>query len=107
VGDVLRFSGPILTNVSAAGTSKEVVVNGGSNGKIMIVGAAGVTAGAVTIEEAPVSGYAGTWAAIGTALTVIANGVVSVALTGPWKVVRARISTAVVGGTITVYAYFT
>jgi len=69
---------------------------------LFIVGSAGVSAGAVQFEEAHVLGYAGTWQAIGSPVTVTADTVKTVRVTGAFLVIRARISTAIVGGTVTV-----
>lgn len=62
---------------------------------------AGVTAGVVTFEWAPNPGYAGTWASLGTqnfAASSITKAIYQVC----GGAVRARISTPVVGGTVTV-----
>lgn len=67
-----------------------------------IVGSAGVSAGAVQLEEAHDKDYAGTWSAIGSPTTVVADTVSAVHVQGTFKAVRARISTNVVGGTVTV-----
>lgn len=71
--------------------------------KIYIEGSSGVGAGAVQLEEAASDDYAGTWAAIGSPVTVTADTVKTVALTAAVRAVRARISTNVTGGTVTVY----
>lgn len=76
---------------------------------IVVQGSSGVSAGAVTIEEAyydpngPV--YAGTWDAIGSAVTVVASTQAVTHGTGSYWAIRARISTTVEGGTVTVYAW--
>lgn len=63
---------------------------------------AGVSAGAVTIETADTAGYAGTWASLGTVTTSAASKVDIFSYTGILAFVRARISTTVAGGTVTV-----
>jgi hypothetical protein len=68
-----------------------------------ITGSAGVSAGAVQLEHAPSKDYTGTWAALGgAAVTVVANTTAAVVVAGTAKAVRARISTPIVGGTVTV-----
>ncbi len=68
-----------------------------------IVGSAGVASGAVQIEEAHVAGYAGTWAPNGSPITVAASTVKTVKVTGVSHVCRARISTAIGSGTVSVF----
>lgn len=70
--------------------------------KFYIIGSAGVSAGAVQIEEAHDADYTGTWAAIGAAVTVTADTVKTVSVTGAFRAVRARISTNIVDGTVSV-----
>lgn len=70
--------------------------------KFFVTGSSGVSAGAVQVEEAPSATYAGTWAAIGSPVTVTADTTKSVAATGAFGAVRARISTTVTGGTVDV-----
>ena len=67
-----------------------------------ITGSTGVTAGAVTLETAPTVDYAGTWGTITTAVTVPAEETTPVSVRGLYLAVRARISTDVVGGTVSV-----
>lgn len=69
-----------------------------------IVGGAGVASGAVQVEEAHQSGYAGTWAPSAAAVTVTADTVKTVKVTGVAHVARARISTVLAGGTVSVFA---
>ena len=69
-----------------------------------IVGGAGITVGAVQAEEAHVAGYAGTWAANGSPVTVVANAVKTIKVTGVSKAARIRVSTLIDGAGITVFA---
>ena len=69
---------------------------------VEIEGSAGVSAGAIQIEVSDVSTYAGTWAPIGTPITVVASTKIVAQFAGPHKFVRTRISTTVVDGTVTV-----
>ena len=65
----------------------------------------GTSAGAVQIESAHLSGYTGTWAAEGSPVAwVAADRVHKLSITGVSFVSRARISTGIVGGTVSVYA---
>jgi hypothetical protein len=60
--------------------------------------AADVSAGVVTIEEAPSTSYAGTWAPIGT-LSFVNGGCATLAqAAGGVLAVRARITTTISGG---------
>lgn len=69
-----------------------------------IVGSAGVASGAVQPEEAHLSGYTGTWAPNGSPITVAADTVKTVKVTGVGMVARCRISTVLAGGTVSVWA---
>jgi hypothetical protein len=70
-----------------------------------IVFGAGTSAGAIQIESSHLEGYAGTWAAEGSPTAwSAASKAHKVSITGSSYVTRARISTAVVGGTVSVYA---
>lgn len=64
----------------------------------MIQGASGVTAGAIQVENASDSAYSGTWAPIGSPITVVGGSEVVFAYTGVLHAVRARISTNISGG---------
>lgn len=70
---------------------------------IIIKGSAGIASGAIQIETADAGDYSGTWAPIGGGpITVIASTEISYAFEGVYKFLRARISTAIGGGTVTV-----
>jgi hypothetical protein len=69
-----------------------------------IVGSVGVASGAVQIEEAHITGYTGTWAPVGTATTVAATTVKTIKATGVGNVYRARVSTVMAGGSVSVWA---
>ena len=63
----------------------------------------GTTAGAVMIESAHDPAYTGTWAQLGSTVTwSAASKIHTVSVTGVYLAMRARISTAVTGGTVTV-----
>lgn len=69
-----------------------------------IVGRTGVVSGAVQPEEAHVSGYAGTWAPNGSPITVVADTVKTVKVTGVSNVGRCRVSTVMAGAGVDVWA---
>jgi hypothetical protein len=82
-----------------------VDVAGCANLSFAIVGNGAVSAGAVQLEESHDVNFAGTWAALGTPstpITVVGNGVVVMKYNNTAKAVRARISTAVTGGSVSV-----
>lgn len=64
-------------------------------------------AGAVVLETAPSSDYQGTWANIGTVTFSAASKCHYISVTGVFKTVRVRISSAVTSGTVDVYAVCT
>ena len=68
-----------------------------------VVGGAGVGAGAVQLETAHDPAYTGTWAALGTPVTVVANTVAITQAIGSFNAIRARVSTTITGGTGSVY----
>ena len=69
-----------------------------------LVFSAGTDAGAVQCEEAPTVDYAGTWAPIGSAVTFGNDAVKTVKASGVNMFARARVSTLLTNGTVTVYA---
>ena len=87
----------------ASGTSPAVDVAGCANLTFYVVGGAGVSAGAVTIEESHDPNYAGAWTPIGAAVTVIVGVAAPSRFAGTAKAVRARITTPLTGGTGGVY----
>lgn len=62
----------------------------------------GTSAGVVTVETAEDDGYTGTWASLGTISWSAASKQDVMQITGALRAVRARISTTVTGGTVTV-----
>ena len=68
-----------------------------------IIGSAGVASDAIQCEDADSFDYSGTWAQIGGGpVTVVASTALIVTYIGLLKFIRARISTIVVGGSVTV-----
>ncbi len=60
------------------------------------------SAGVITIEEAGLAAYSDTWSTLTTVTWAAADTSEAVHLTGIYSALRARISTTVVGGTVTV-----
>ncbi len=74
-----------------------------SQHKISITSGAGVASGAVTVESAPAPDYAGTWSPITSAINApAASSVIEYNFSGIFNALRARISTVIGGGTISV-----
>jgi len=70
----------------------------------LIQGNGAVGAGAVQIETAHDPTFSGTWSPVGTPVTVVANAEVGATVDAPpGGFVRARVTTTVTGGTVTVY----
>lgn len=97
----------VAITLQAAGTTtgNGIAVNippGFKNHTIIVIGTAGISAGAVQVESADSDSYAGTWNAEGSPLAAAASAEVAAHLTGVFLALRARVSTTVVGGTITV-----
>ena len=91
---------------SAATTGNGTVADLGGQSSALhfyIEGSSGVSAGVIKLETARSSSYAGTWQQIGSDITVGSGTVQTVAVVGvPYLCVRARISTTVADGTVTV-----
>lgn len=70
---------------------------------LIIKGSAGIASGKVQPETADASDYSGTWAQIGGGeVAVVASTELIIQFTGVYKFIRCRISTVLVGGTVTV-----
>jgi hypothetical protein len=92
----------VLQDGATTGNGTAVDLGGQTESLIVyLVGSAGISAGKVQVETAPTTDYAGTWAAIGDEQTLVASTALTVAATGPFLAVRARITTDVEGGTVT------
>lgn len=70
---------------------------------VYIEWSAATSAGGVTIEEAHDKDYAGTWAEIQVVPWSAESSCDAIHVTGTFGAIRARISTTVVGGTVTAY----
>lgn len=75
-----------------------------NNHKLIIKTSAGVSAGAIQPENADSVGYTGTWGQIGGGPITVpaASSTITYEFSGRFSALRARISTDIVGGTITV-----
>jgi hypothetical protein len=93
-----------LQKTATSGNGEAVELNGVRVVTAYVIGNGAVSAGAVQLEQSHSKDYTGAWAAIGAATTVVANGVVATSI-GPvaLKAIRARITTPVTGGTVTVH----
>jgi hypothetical protein len=67
-----------------------------------VKGSAGVASGAVTIEASNDPNDANTWGVVVPAQTVVASTNLLSEATGIFNFIRARISTTITGGTVTV-----
>jgi len=70
-----------------------------------VVFGAGTGAGVITVETAPNAEFTGTWHSLGTITWAAANRAHYLRGDGPVMALRARISTAVTGGTCEVYLH--
>jgi hypothetical protein len=71
--------------------------------KFTIEGSAGVATGAIQIESAATPDYSGTWSPVGGGpITVVVSAQLEVNFSGIFSALRARISTTITGGTVTV-----
>jgi hypothetical protein len=100
----------VFNDASAAQTtSDEIDARNASQIALLVEANTGVSGGVVTLEGAPYSSYAGTWLSLGTVTTNAASKLFGVSIGGgtttglPVRVVRARISTVISGGTIDAY----
>jgi len=78
---------------------------------LLVESSTGVSAGTVLLEGAPSASYTGTWISLGSLTINAASKAFGVSIglgatTGfPCRVVRARISSAITGGTIVAYIF--
>lgn len=101
-----RLSFPVLLDAvtTGSGTMKQADLANVTELAIYVLFSAGVSAGVLSIETAPTSDYAGTWAVLGTVSWSAADKCHYTAITGAFGAVRVRITTTVVNGTVTVKA---
>lgn len=105
----------LMNNASVDETTSDAVDVSLANGVTLIVeSGAGVSGGVVTLEASRTSDYTGTWASIGTITTSAATQAYALTLGGnndiasnevslPLPYIRARISTGISGGNVSVY----
>lgn len=91
-------------SASGDGTSFQLDADN-SESVIYVRWSAGVTAGQVVVETASDETYTGTWSNLAT-INFTADKEDSAAITGAYAAVRVRISIALVGGTVTAFAFF-
>lgn len=95
----------MLTNASAQNATGTTIGSGFMarcrESAIYLKPTASITAGAIQVESADDPNYTGTWAAIGSALTLTAGTQTLVQVTGVHMALRTRISTGVTNGTVT------
>lgn len=94
----------VLQNAGAATAAGLVIAPPPSfrRHKINIKGSAGVASGGVTIESNNDPADTGTWNVLTPEITVVASTDIEYTFEGVYQFIRARISTIVVGGTVTV-----
>jgi hypothetical protein len=108
MGPVYKFrpndpAGRVL-NAVTTGTSSAVPFNDCRSVNWVIDGSAGVASGAVVIESSNDPNYAGTWMVVAGPTTVVASAQLGAkADFVPGGFVRARVSTTIGGGTVTVW----
>jgi len=101
-----RVNAQLLNAQSAGGTS--VVASAADMVRcretaVYVIWSAGTSAGAVTIETADQDAFAGTWAPEQVVTWSAANKEDIYQITGVHRAVRTRISTAIVGGTVSTW----
>ena len=99
------LSGELLTAASAldaAGSLPEVTGSKAAGTLIIVTFGAGTSAGAVVIEGCADPNFTGTWATLATVNWAAANRAHEVFIAGSFLARRARISVAIVGGTVDV-----
>lgn len=98
---------PVVSlNAVTTGTGTAVSTSNAIQVGWTVIWSAGVGAGEVTIEAANSSTYAGTWSTIDVRNFTDAPGANSTVIgtyPGPFQFVRARVTSNVTGGTVTVY----
>jgi len=98
-----RFKLQDAATTAAAGTAIDAGGQAQTHTFYIETSNATVSAGAVTLETARTTTFAGTWAPLTTAITPVQNAVSTFTYTGALLAVRARVSTSVTGGaTVTV-----
>lgn len=97
----------LLSAVSALNTAATVTVTAPAvcrETAIYVQWSAGTSAGAVKVESADDASYAGTWAPLATDTWTAVSSEDIIQITGVHRALRTRISTAIVGGTVSTFA---
>src|SRR5262245_40357636 len=94
----------VSLSAATTGTGQAFAFNDTRAVSWIIQGSAGVAAGAVVIESSNDPTYAGTWMQVVAPVTVVANTQLGGNATFvPGGFVRARVTTNITGGTVTVF----
>ena len=91
-----------LQDAAASGSGTGQFVGNAETIQITAKWSAGSSLGVLSIEEADDDDYTGTWSVITTVTQSAASSEDVVHITGAVRAVRARLSTGVTGGTVTV-----
>lgn len=91
-----------LQSAAASGNGTGQFVGNAEVLNIAIVWSAGGSAGVLSIEEADDDTYAGTWSVITTVTQAAASSEDFVHISGGVRAIRARLTTGVTSGTVTV-----
>lgn len=100
----LRGSRVTLQSAATTGSGTVIAVpTSARNHKLFIRGSAGIASGAVQPETSSDPAYTGTWGQIGGGpVSLVASTELIVEFSGVYQFIRCRVSTTVVGGTVTV-----
>ena len=103
MGYLKQFYQKLLDAVSANGTTGAVNVLGQAREHAVYVEyGAGVSAGEVTVETASEKAFSGTWDVLTVIAWAAASRSHSYRTTGAYGAIRVRVTSAIVGGTVTV-----
>lgn len=102
-----QLNQPPLTSLSGVTTGTGTAITASNSVQVgwTVIWSAGVSAGEVVIEAANTSNYSGTWSEIDRqnfTAAPAANSTIIGTYPGPFQFVRARVTTNVSGGTVTV-----
>lgn len=104
MAETLHVSVPLLLDVSALNAAGAYRLDGRTREvSVYVRFGAGTTGGAVTVETAYDHTWSGTWAALTTITWAEANREHVVQMTGAIRAIRARVSTAIAGGTVSAW----
>lgn len=93
----------ILQDAKSTGNGTPYQTNGRASRMVVYADwSSGGSGGVLSIEEAPRSDYAGTWAVIGTISQSGASSMDAYHLDGAYGAIRARLTTDITSGTVTV-----